>query len=199
MKSRARWAREDNPRPVEDLSNNLSKAAKQLTIAQLADAIGLSTKTIQDSLTRDKITDPGSPRGAIDRPDFMVGGDPLWSHEQLDEYLRRRAAADEAAANKPELPTISSADANEQGLISTNELAELLQKHDQTIRRWEANFRDTYPPAIARRSRDGRPGVPEHVRDLSKILTWIEEHGIQIEPNSVVLARMRVGKKAAAK
>lgn len=164
MKSRARWAE-----TATDLSNNLPKAAQQLTLGQLADATGLSTRTIEDSLTRRKITSPDNPRGAIDRPEFMVGGNPLWSPAQLAEYARRAQMT-----RNVNLPLISSEDAEERGLISTNELAKQLGIHDQTVRKWEANFRDTYPPVVARRSRDGRPGVPEHVRELAKVIEWIK-------------------------
>lgn len=164
-KSRARWAD-----TAIDLSNDLAKAAQQLTLGALADATGLSRRTIEDSLTREKITSPTSPRGAIDRPCYMVGGNPLWSHDQLAEFLRRSQID-----AKADLPLISSETAQMRGLISTNEVAEMLGKHDQTVRRWEANFSDTYPPAVARRSRDGRPGVPEHVRELAKVVEWITE------------------------
>lgn len=163
VKSRARWAD-----TAIDLSNDLNQAAQQLTIIQLADATGLSVNTIEDSLTREKITSETNPRGAIDRPAFMVGGQPLWSPEQLQEFLRRAETSE-----KVELPLISSADADDQGLISTNELAAWLSIHDQTVRKWEANFK-TYPPVIGRRSRDGRPGVPEHVRETAKIIEWIK-------------------------
>lgn len=163
-KSRARWATE-----AEDLSYDLDRAARQLTIIQLAHETGLSVNTIEDSLTRKKITSPDNPRGAIDRPAYMVGGDPLWSPEQLQEFLRR------AAINtKVELPLISSEEADDRGLISTNELAAWLGIHDQTVRKWEANFNDTYPPAVGRRSRNGLPGVPEHVRETSAIVDWIK-------------------------
>lgn len=164
-KSRARWAD-----TAIDLSNDLTKAAQQLTLGALADATGLSQRTIEDSLTREKITSPNNPRGAIDRPRYMVGGNPLWSHSQLAEYAKRSRID-----NKVELPLISPEAAQMRGLISTIEVAELVKKHDQTVRRWEANFSDTYPPAVARRSRDGRPGVPEHVRELAKVIEWITE------------------------
>lgn len=163
--SRARWAS-----TAVDLSNDLTKAAQQITLGALADATGLSQRTIEDSLTREKITSPDNPRGAIDRPRYSVGGNPLWSHSQLAEFAKR-ARIDK----KVDLPLISPEAAEERGLISTIELAEMLGKHDQTVRRWEANFADTYPAAVARRSRDGRPGVPEHVRPLAKIVEWITE------------------------
>ncbi len=163
-KSRARWAD-----TAIDLSTDLSEAAKQLTVGQLADATGLSQRTIEDSLTREKITAEDNPRGAIDRPAYMAGGMPLWSHAQLAEFAKRKAQQDTRLA---ELPLIDPETAQLRGLISTGELAEMLGKHDQTVRRWEANFGD-YPPAVARRSRNKRPGVPEHVRELEKILAWL--------------------------
>lgn len=153
----------------------MTKAAQQLTLGQLSDATGLSIKTIEDSLTRAKITSPDNERGAIDRPMYSVGGNPLWSHSQLAEYARRARIV-----KVIELPHISSFDADMGGLISTNEVAKLFGIHDQTVRRWEANFSDTYPSAIARRSRDGRPGVPEHVRELSKIVEWVKARNEQL-------------------
>lgn len=176
MKSRARWALD-----AIDLSNDLDQAAKQLTLGALADKTGLSPNTIEDSLTREKITSPDNPRGAIDRPAYSVGGDPLWSHEQLAEFLRRSSIE-----RTVEYPLISSEESERLGLISTNELAEKLGIHDQTVRKWEANFSDTYPPVVGRRSRDKRPGVPEYVRDLSKIIKWIDGQNA---------ARLEAGKK----
>jgi hypothetical protein len=171
-KSRARWAD-----TAIDLSTNLEEAAKHLTVGQLADATGLSQRTIEDSLTREKITAEDNPRGAIDRPKFMIGGMPLWSQAQVADYAMRKARQEQRLA---ELPLVSPEAAQMRGLISTSEVAKMIGRHDQTVRRWEANFGD-YPPAVARRSRNKRPGVPEHVRELEKILDWLRAENARRE------------------
>jgi hypothetical protein len=166
MKSRARWAED-----AIDLSTNLAKAAEQLHIGMLADKTGLSVRTIEDSLTREKITAPDNPRGALDRPAYMVGGDPLWSHEQLTEYYRRMSATADRKDVKVDLPLVTPEEARERGLVTTSAVGKLLKVHDQTVRRWEANYQN-YPPKVARQSRNGLPGVPEHIRELAKIIEW---------------------------
>ena len=177
MQSRARWATD-----AVDLSNDLNRAAQQLTLGALADKTGLSARTIEDSLTREKISDPDNPRGALDRPKYSVGGDPLWSPEQLQDYFKRKERqATKRAAAAMALPLIAPEESEQRGLIATLELAELLGIHVQTVRRWEANFGDTYPPAVARRSRDKRPGVPEHVRELTEIIDWIKAKNAERE------------------
>lgn len=169
MGSRARWADE-----AEDLSTNLAEAAKHLTIGQLSDTTGLSVQTIEDSLTREKITNETNPRGAIDRPAYRVGNMPLWGHGQLAEYKQRAAAT----RTEPDR-VVTTAEAEAEGLVSTNEVAEIFGKHDQTVRRWERNYAD-YPEKIARLNREGRPGRSDHLRKLDEIVEWAKANGFAV-------------------
>lgn len=166
VQSRARWAETATAVSAREVG-------QYIDIGELSDKTGLSRDTIRDSLTREKITTM-DPRGAIDRPDHHFGGEPLWTHEALAEYKKRaKLTLEEKEAKAAALPSIEPHDAHNKGYASTEEVAELLDRHDQTVRRWQRNYED-YPPAVARRSRDGRPGVPEHVRELSKVLAWVQ-------------------------
>lgn len=169
MNSRARWAA-----GALDLTGDLETAATYFTVGQVANATGLSPETIKDSLTRREITNPLNPRGALCRPVARAGDIPLWSKAQVDEYLKRRKAAE---AVEHELPLVSTDEASERGLVSTEEIAELFDLHDQTVRRWQ-RYDESYPAAVARRDRNGRSGPPEHVRELRAVLAWADSKGI---------------------
>ncbi len=171
MNSRARWAA-----GALDLTGDLETAATYFTVGQVADATGLSPNTINDSLTRRKITNEANPRGALCRPEARVGDVPLWSQAQVDEYHRRHTAL---AAVETDLPLVSVIEAADRGLVSTEEIAELFDLHDQTVRRWQ-RYDETYPDAVARRDRNGRSGPPEHVRELRAVLAWADEKGIVV-------------------
>ncbi|HET9144050.1 hypothetical protein [Actinophytocola sp.] len=171
MNSRARWAA-----GALDLTGDIKAASEYLEIGRVADATGLSTNTIADSLTRREITNPANPRGALCRPVARVGDVPLWSQEQVDEYLRRQAAQE---GNDNDLPLVTTAEATERQLVSTEEIATLFDLHDQTVRRWQ-RYDETYPAAVARRDRNGRSGPPEHVRELAAVLRWAAEKGIEV-------------------
>jgi hypothetical protein len=166
MNSRARWA--DG---ALDLTDDLEQAAHYLTVGKVSNLTGLSANTIRDSLTRKEITNPDNPRGALCRPVARFGSEPLWNRDQVDEYLRRKELADAATSD---LPLISTEEARERGLVSTEEIATHFRQHDQTVRRWQRYDRD-YPKAEARRSRDGRSGPPEHVRSLAAVIAWHDE------------------------
>src|SRR5687768_17489955 len=144
MNSRARWAA-----GALDLTGDLETAATYFTVGQVADATGLSPETIKDSLTRREITNAANPRGALCRPAARVGDVPLWSKTQVDEYHKRQKAL---AAGETALPLVSTAEATERQLVSTEEIAELFDLHDQTVRRWQ-RYDETYPAAVARRDR----------------------------------------------
>lgn len=171
MNSRARWAA-----GALDLTGDIETAATFLTIGQVSDATGLSPETIKDSLTRRRITNPGNPRGALCRPQARVGDVPLWGQGQVDEYHRRVKALN---ALGTDLPLVSTAEARERDLASTEEIATLFDLHDQTVRRWQ-RYDETYPAAVARRDRDGRSGPPEHVRELAAVLKWADTKGIKV-------------------
>jgi hypothetical protein len=132
---------------------------------------------LTDSLTRREITNKSNPRGALCRPEARVGDVPLWSQGQVDEYLRRKAAQE--AREIEDLPMVSTEEARKQGLVSTEEIATLFDQHDQTVRRWE-RYDETYPAKVARRSRDGRSGPPEHVRERAAVMAWAASKGITV-------------------
>lgn len=173
--SRAQWAQK-----AVDLTLTPSKVPAYLTVGQLSDATGLSDKYLLDPLTRAEITNPDNPRGALCRPAAKFGDTPMWSHEQLAEYRRRVDAR-----SKTELETVTPAEARERRLYSTAELAEVLDVHDQTLRRAQNNDVE-YPPAVARRVRVGNPGPPDHVRSLDAVLKWAHRRGYAVNTESVL-------------
>lgn len=150
-----------------DLQDDLDQAARHLTRGRVSDLTGLAESTISDTLTRRAITHEHNPRRAICRPDYRIGRTPLWSEEQVDEYKR-------IAAGRPEdgdLPTVSPGEAANDGLVTTAEIRERLDVHDQTLRRYQRSS-STYPQPLARLSREGSPGVPEHLRKWEAVLVW---------------------------
>lgn len=167
--TRAQWALE-----AEDISATPGRITEFLTVGQLSDATGLAEDTLKDPLTRTKITNADNPRGALCRPTHRFHDIPLWSPEQLEDYRRRLETR-----GKPDLPPVSPGEAAKRRLFSTVELARLLDVHDQTLRRAQ-NTDETYPPAVARRTRGGNPGVPEHVRELDKVLAWADARRYRI-------------------
>lgn len=162
----AEWARE-----AMDFSANPSRADGLMSIGQVSDAINLSKTTIRDSLTRKEVDRADNPRAAICRPYARIGDIPMWSADQVVDYKRRDSLRKGRALGEA-LPPISADEARERGLVTTKEICELLGGlHDQTLRRYQRDD-DTYPPAVARRTRSGQPGVPEHVRSLAEVMAW---------------------------
>lgn len=175
--SRAQWAQN-----AVDLALTPSKVPDYLTVGQLSDETGLSEKYLLDPLTRAPITNPHNPRGALCRPAARFGATPMWSREQLAEYRRRSNAT-----NRQPLELVTSAQARERRLYSTAELAEILDVHDQTLRRAQNNDED-YPPAVARRTRTGHPGPAEHVRELDAVLKWARQRGYSVKSGVLTTA-----------
>jgi hypothetical protein len=167
--TRAQWALK-----AEDISATPARITEFLTVGQLSNETGLAEETLLDPLTRTEITNKDNPRGALCRPTHRFHDIPLWSRGQLEDYRNRLKGK-----SKPDLPPVSQLDAAERDLFSTVELAALLGVHDQTLRRAQNND-DAYPPAVARRTRNGNPGVPEHVRELDKVLAWARTRGYGI-------------------
>lgn len=167
--TRAQWALK-----AEDISATPGRITEFLTVGQLSDATGLAEDTLMDPLTRTEITNGDNPRGALCRPTHRFHDIPLWHPDQLAEYRRRLEDKPKAT-----LPPVSPAEAAKRRLFSTVELASLLGVHDQTLRRAQNND-ETYPPAVARRTRGGNPGVPEHVRELDKVLAWADARRYEI-------------------
>lgn len=166
MSNRARWA--DSAQPVVDAT----EAIKYLSIGQLSDATGLSQETLQDSLTREEITNPDNPRITLCRPLYRLGNTPLWDQGQLRQYftLLRKAQARASKNLSPYAPV----EADKKGLVTTKEIAERLQVHDQTVRRWQRDH--VFPLAVGELHRFGEPGVPDHLRSWQQVLAWVRSH-----------------------
>lgn len=164
MSTRARWA--DGATPVVDPK----EATKYLTMGQVSDQTGLSQKTLQDSLTRDEITNPRNPRGALCRPLRRWGNLPLWEPEQVQRYQEMVALLEDA--DEVELPSYGPTEARQEDLVTTKEIAERLGVCDQTIRRWQRNDGE-FPVAVGKLRRYGEPGVPDHLRPWSEVVKWV--------------------------
>lgn len=159
-----------------DLADDLAQAPEHLTIGQVSDLTGLAASTISDTLTRRAITHEDNPRIAICRPDFRIGPMPLWSREQVEEYGKIKAGK----PGDEDLPTVTPGEAARDGLVTTAEIRERLDVHDQTLRRYQRSS-SSYPPAVGRLSREGSPGVPEHLRRWEDVLTWaLRQQGLEV-------------------
>lgn len=161
-----------------DLTKDIRTAATYLAVGEVSDLTGLSTQTIEDSLTRKPITNEANPRGALCNPAARIGRIPLWSRQQVDEYLRRRRAIE--AEPTPDWPTVSKDEAEEQGLVDIVTAAKRFGLHEQTLRKAQ-RFDATYPKTVAVRSRDGRPGPPEHLRRWDEIVEWGKREGYKVQ------------------
>lgn len=170
----AEWMRE-----AKDLVGNPHEVGKHLTVGMVSNKTGLATRTIEDTLTRKRITNEGNPRSALCRPEYRFGKTPLWSHEQVERYKKLAA---QTKHHDDTLPLVTVAEAYERSLVSTAEIRERLGLHDQTLRRYQRDDND-YPEAVARLSREGSPGVPEHLREWVKVLGWALRHDeIEVPP-----------------
>jgi len=177
MTQRTRWARWMTE--ALDLTDTPAQSGDYLTAGQLSDAIGLAEVTILDPITRTPITQTSNPRSAICRPAARIGPIPLWSKEQLARYQELRAAREEDKALGPHaLDAVSATEAEKRGLYSIIEYAEMLNLHDQTLRRAQSHD-ETFPPAVARRHKD-TPGVPEHLFEIEPMINWAHGKGYEV-------------------
>jgi hypothetical protein len=183
--SRAQWAQQ-----AEDISLFPKRVSEFLTIGEVSDATGLSENTLEDSLTRTANTNPTSPRGALCRPAARFFNTPLWSHAQLAEY-NRRVASKSGDGTDAALERFTQAEAEEKGLASTPELAELFGLAAQTLRRAQESD-GTYPKAVGRLRDTGTPGPPEHLRRLTDMVRWARERGYETnaQPGSALAERL---------
>lgn len=192
--TRARWAE-----GVEDLYGDLDKVGDYLNSAQVSSATGLSVNTIEDALSRPPITSETNILGPLSRPAKRIGNSPLWSRQQVEEANRRRQsdAPRHLGGGDSQLPVVDADLSNENGYLSTSEIAEiaLMRRteahewqpvHEQTVRRWARDY-DDFPPAVALRARStGHAGVPLVVHDGTQVRAWLATR-----PN------IRVGEPAA--
>lgn len=175
MASHAEWAAN-----AEDLVHNRSFAAQQLDLGQVSNQTGLSRKTIEDSLTREEITNQLNPRGALCRPKYRIGDTPLWAPSQVQDFHARRQLQADVQDMYKSLPTFEPDEADALGYVTNREIKERLAVHDQTVRRYQRNYAD-YPAPVGKLSRGGSPGVPELLRDWAEILEWAQtKRGITI-------------------
>lgn len=179
--TRARWAEN-----VPDLYNSLDQVKNYFSSAQVSNATGLSTNTIEDALSRPEITSDTNTLGPLSRPAARVGNAPLWSKAQVQEAIRRQQSGGPRflGGGTSQLPTVDAPLAEENGYLSTAEIAEIAHMrrttahpwgpvHEQTVRRW-AREDDTFPPAVALRARStGHAGVPIVVYDGIQIRAWL--------------------------
>lgn len=173
MSSRAGWTKEVEP--VTDLGS----LAGYLRLTEVSQKVDLSPKTIQDLLSRPVITNPANPQAPISRPATRFGSEPLYTQEQVDQVLDIRASKTVrhlGGGDKP-LPRVGYDEAGQLDLVSIREIAEIAERHEQTVRRW-AKDDGSFPPALALRSRpqNKRNGVPEVVRDRKAIVEWLERN-----------------------
>jgi hypothetical protein len=181
MNTRAKWVKE-----VRDLyPNNLDEAASYLGVPAVAERTGLSPSTIQDLLSRPKITSEANVLAPISRPAVCIGNKPLYSEEQVAEVVRRQQATGHRhlGGGDAPLPSLTPAQCRYQKLVSVAEIAEMANRrdpdgvHEQTVRRWARDAED-FPAAVALRSREGgHPGVPNVVRRRKDVLAWLVRHG----------------------
>lgn len=173
--TRARWTE-----GIPDLYADLEEAAKYFTTERVSDQTGFSVGTITDLLSREPITKPTNPQGALSRPKARIGTRPLYSQEQIDEANRRRAAQTGdrflGGQNQP-LPKVSAEEAYRQGLISVPEIAELADVHEQTVRKWASRTKGFPEPRATRERESGHSGVPFVVYQHKAIEKWLIDEG----------------------
>lgn len=198
-RTRAQWVT-----GIDDLINDLAKAANYLNVSQVATETGLAVATITDLLSRPPITSEANPQGPLSRPEARIGNQPLYSHEQVAEAKRRLAAGRHShfgGGDEP-LPSVDPADARKRNLLSTEEIASLATRtkdgkpapdgvRDQTIRRWSRDHQD-FPPRVALRAREGgHPGVPMVMYDGLKAIEWLIQHSYAEGDPKEILAGFR--------
>lgn len=169
----ARWAESAIP------LKSFEEAAKHLTVGQVSDRTGLSQNTLEDSLTREQITNARNPRRVLCRPRYRFGSMPLWTEEQVQEYLDLARKVEEERQRVEQLPLYSPAEAQERNLVTTKEIAERFGWHGQTPRRYQRD-QEGYPAAVGRLRRIGEPGIPDFLRSWPEMQAWAKGRGISI-------------------
>jgi predicted DNA-binding transcriptional regulator AlpA len=171
MTTRAQWIS-----GIPDLYSTLDTARSYLNIAQVSELTGFSPTTITDLLSREPITSPTNPLGALSRPAARIGVNPLYSNAQVEDCLRRRQVNTDLnlGGMYHPLPKVTAKEAAQRNLISVTEIAELAGVHEQTVRKWKAR-NSTFPPPVALRERDedGHSGVPFVVHEKVAVARWL--------------------------
>lgn len=174
MSTRAKWTE-----GIPDLYDNLELAATYFTTEQVSDLTGFSANTITDLLSRKPITKGKNPLRPLSRPDRRVGSKPLYSRRQIDESLKLRNAVGSRylGGQSQPLPKISAEEASKRDLISVPEIVDIVQMHEQTVRKWISR-ESGFPAAVATRDREsGHSGVPFVVRPRKAVIQWLIKEG----------------------
>ena len=173
MNTRAQWIN-----GVPDLYADLDAARAYRTVAQVSEATGFSPITITDLLSREPITSATNPLGALSRPAARIGTNPLYSRSQVRDCLHRRNANVDMnlGGTYTPLPKLSAAEADARGLVSTVEIADMAEVHEQTVRRWKARRADfPQPVALRERDEDTPSGVPFVVFEAAAVRAWLAQ------------------------
>lgn len=165
---------------------------KYLTVQQLSDAIGLSPKTILDTLPRNPPLDI-DPQVAIYRPAARTGGGqsglgatPLWTAEQRDRYIELKQERDEynrtqrrrkRRGGEAGLPVYNIAEAAEKGLASLPELADITGYAENSLRRYDRQHGD-FPAevGIADRVPPNQMGPPRYLYSIDAVRAFLTRH-----------------------
>jgi AraC-like DNA-binding protein len=185
MNVRAQWVE-----GIDDLYSNLAAATNYLTVADVAEELGLSQSTIADLLSRPPIDSERNVLRSLSRPAARIGSRPLYSREQVAEARDRqhedlRGPHRYLGGGAQRLERVSLREAWKRSLISTSEIATLCGRHPQTVRRWSRN-EVGFPPAVALRQRPaGSSGVPIVVREKAAVVRWLLENGETVNESAL--------------
>lgn len=147
-----------------------SSCSRLLDIEQLSRRTGLSTGTIQDLLTRERITNDSHPRSAICRPAYRHGSEPLWSENQLWAYRARVRAENARYARAEDLRAYSVEEARESDLVALRVIAARWGMHPASVRRWQRTAQG-FPRAVGKLMQSGA-GRPDHLYRWSEVVAW---------------------------
>jgi len=170
---RPRWIQD-----VPDLYDRLADVTGHFTLAQACDYTGLSITTLEDLLSRPRITAGDNTLAPVSRPAARVGTSPYYSLEQLDDVRERqlRPMRRHLGGGDEPLPVLTTDDANSRGLVSYEEMGTLFGRHPNTLRKWWSVNDDFPSPIATRERRGGHPGTPTVVFDSREVFRWLRDN-----------------------
>lgn len=175
---------------AEDITGDRGRWDAYLNAQQLSNLIDRSEHTIMDTLTRNPR--PDDPRSAIAQPAARIGQTalaaiPLWLPEQATAYLELQEARGDGPAerDRSELPVYTVTEAADHGLASTDELAKITGKAENSLRRWAREAPD-FPKELgaAERAVPFQFGPPRVLRSVVDVCDWILRNA-RLEPAEV--------------
>lgn len=182
-----------SPRPrwiedVPDLYDNIADLTGYFTLPQACDYTGLSVNTLQDLLSRPRITANENTLAPVSRPAARVGNSPYYSQDQLDDVCDRqlRPVRRHLGGGDEPLPVLTADEANERGLVSYEEMGDLFGRHPNTFRKWWSTIAEFPSPVATRERRGGHPGTPTVVFDSRAVLRWLFDNR-KIRGNTVMV------------